>query len=192
MKPGVVACPKCQAALTSALCNTPAPVRCPACESLIQVEVFPAYFKSSTAGQIGETIIEEGVAGCFYHEQKKAVVPCDACGRFLCALCDVELEGKHYCPSCLQTGKSKGRMPQLESSRTVHDSAALTLCLAPLIIWPVTLLTAPVALYFAIASFSRPSSVVPRTRVRAWLAILLSSAQLIVWAFVFYHIFNSD
>ena len=185
MTPGVAAaCPKCRSALPGAMCNTPAPIRCPACDAVIQVEVFPAYFQPATTGQAAEPIVEEGVSSCFYHEQKKAVTHCDACGRFLCALCDVEFNGQHVCPACLQSGKQKGRLPHLESSRVVWDSAALLLCLGPLlpiVTWPVVIVTAPAAIVLAILSFFKPGSIVPRTRIRAWLAIVLSLAEIIFW-----------
>lgn len=183
-----VACPRCHSSLPGALCNTGAPVHCPACDNQIQMEIFPAFFKPVGGGSAGEVIVEEGVSSCFYHEQKKAVVHCDGCGRFLCALCDLDLNGRHLCPACLQTGKKKGKMPELENRRTIYDSAALSTALLPLIMWPVTLVTAPVAIYLAILSFFRPSSLIPRTRIRAWLALAFGFLQLAGWFFLFYGI----
>ena len=181
-----VACPQCQSSLPGALCNTGAPGPCPACGTPIQIEIFPAFFKPLTAGASAETILEEGVSSCFYHEQKKAVVHCDGCGRFLCALCDLELDGRHLCPACLQSAKKKGGIPQLDNRRTIYDSAALSLGLLPLILWPITLLTAPAAIWLAILSFFRPSSVVPRTRIRAYLALVVGLLELTGWGFIFY------
>ena len=190
MKQGAAACPGCQATLTSSFCNTLEPVSCPACDARIQLHIFPAFFKNAATGQTGETILEDGVASCFYHDTKKAVVHCDACGRFLCALCDLELEGGHFCPSCLQAGRTKSKLPQLESRRTLHDSTALSLGLIP-IFWFVGFITAPIALYLAILSFFRPSSIVPRTRIRAWVAILVALAQIVFWGWVSYRMFTS-
>ena len=183
-----VACPRCQSSLPGALCNAGTPVSCPACETPIQVEVFPAFFKPAGAGPSGETILEEGVSSCFYHEQKKAVVHCDACGRFLCALCDLDLNGQHLCPACLQAGKKKGSIPELENRRTVYGSAALSLVILPLLIWPVTLITAPLAIGLAIFSFFRPSSLVSRNRLSAWLALSIGLLQISIWVAVFYRI----
>ena len=81
MSSAVVACPRCQSSLPGALCNTEAPVKCPASENTIQVAVVPALFRPTSGGPAAETILEEGVSGCFYHEQKNAVVHCDGCGR---------------------------------------------------------------------------------------------------------------
>ena len=181
-----VACPRCQSTLPGAFCNTGAPVSCPACESTIMLTVFPAHFESAGAGAAAETILEEGVSSCFYHEQKKAVVPCSACGRFLCALCDLDFNGRHLCPACLQSGRKKGDLPELENRRTIHDSAALTTALLPLLMWPITLATAPLAIFLAIRSFFRPSSLIPRTRIRAWFALAFGLLQVAGWVALFY------
>jgi hypothetical protein len=181
----VVACPRCQNSLPGALCNTETPVECPACENTILVAVFPALFRSSSIGSAGETILEEGVSSCFYHEQKKAVIHCDGCGRFLCALCDLEVNGQHLCPSCLQAGKKKGAMPQLENRRTLHDQAALTLCVCSVIFGPLIFLTGPIAIYLAVLSWFRPSSLIPRTKIRAYFAIVFALIQMAGWALAF-------
>ena len=180
------ACPSCQNSLPGALCNTGAITHCPACDGAIQIEIFPAFFKPVNAGQKAETLLEEGVSSCFYHEQKKAVVPCDACGRFLCALCDLDFNGRHLCPACLQSGKKKGDLPELENRRTIYDSAALSTALLPLLVLPVTLATAPLAVVLAICSFFRPSSLIPRTRIRAWLALAFGLLQVAGWVAFFF------
>ena len=185
MNAGSVLCPACRRPLPGWACNTPELTACPSCQRLLLIEIFPALFQPVSVARPGETILEEGVSSCFYHEQKRAVIACDGCGRFLCSLCDVELNNHHLCPNCLQTCQAKGKLVTLENQRILWDSAALALCLLPLLIWPFTLLTAPVALSCAIYSFFRPSSLVPRTRLRAWVAIVLSLAQIAAWIFLF-------
>jgi hypothetical protein len=181
MSPVAVACPSCQNSLPGALCSTGSILRCPACDNVIQVEIFPAFFKPASSGQKAETLMETGVSSCFYHDHKKAVVPCDACGRFLCALCDLDFNGRHLCPACLQAGRKKGELPELENRRTIYDSAALTTALLPLVLWPLTLVTAPLAIVVAVLSFFRPSSLIPRTRIRAWLALVFALLQIAGW-----------
>ena len=134
--------------------------------------------------------MEEGISSCFYHEQKKAVLHCDGCGRFLCALCDVEFGGQHLCPNCLQAGKKNGKLTTLDSNRTLWDSAALVTCLVPLIVWPLTIATAPIAIGLAITSFYKPGSLVPRTRLRAVLAIALALLQLLGWVYFLFFFDN--
>jgi hypothetical protein len=178
-------CPGCRLPLPGHLLVSQALATCPACDRRILVEIFPALLRPAAATAPAETIVEEGVASCFYHPQKKAVVPCQSCGRFLCALCDVDFNGTHLCPTCLESGQSKGKISYLETHRVLWDSASLSLALLPLLIWPFTLVTSPVALGLAIYSFNRPGSLVRRGRARAYLAILLSLVQLAGWVFVF-------
>jgi hypothetical protein len=191
-QPGTVSsvpCPNCRVALPGNFCNTSAEVTCPACDHKVQVWVYPALFRERATGRKAELIVEAGVSSCFYHEGKKAVVPCDACGRFLCALCDVELNGRHICPSCLdkaRTAPAQGGMLNLETTRTVYDGAALSLAVWPLLIWPATLLTAPAAVICGILAFFRPASLVGRSSGRAILAILLGLTQIGFWVWAFF------
>lgn len=183
---GNVCCPKCQTALPELFFNRDAPAACPGCSSPLQVDVFPALFRRIAPGKGAETILIEGEASCFYHPEKRAIVPCSACGRFLCALCDVELNDAHFCPGCLEIGRKKGKLTQLETKRTLHDSSALVLSVLPVIcMWPISLVTAPIAIVLAIYSWYQPASILPRTRIRSYLAILFGLLQIAVWVLFF-------
>ena len=184
MSPSPVRCPQCQATLADSVVNQPQSQTCPECGAEIQIEIFPALFRAVSAGGSGEAVMVEGESACFYHPAKKAVRPCDGCGRFLCALCDCELHGEHYCPACLEVGKTKGKIKNLENRRTLYDSIALSLAVYPVIlIFGVyfTFITAPMALYVAIRFWNAPRSLVHRTRTRYILAITLAAFQIIGW-----------
>ncbi len=181
----LVQCPRCQAWLGEGTFNQPDLQPCPACGVPLQVEIFPAVFRETTPGQSGEAILVEGESSCFYHPQKKAVQPCAGCGRFLCALCDCQLNDQHYCPACLETGKTKGKIKSLDQQRTLYDNIALILALLPLVTVYFTLITAPAALYIAIRYWKSPLSIVRRSRIRFVIAILLALSQIIGWAILF-------
>jgi hypothetical protein len=166
------------------MCNVQEAARCPACETRILVHIYPALFEAPATGETAEPILEEGTAGCFYHEQKKAVTHCDVCGRFLCALCDVDFNGQHVCPACLQAGKKKGKLALLDTTRTLWDSAALAVSVVPLLLWPILIVTAPVALGLAIISFFKPGSLIPRRRWRAVLAMVMAVLGLMLWVWI--------
>jgi len=185
MTPRFVACTKCRASLPPAIYNAPELRACPACGARLLVDVFPAALRPPGPGAAGEAVLVDGEASCFYHPSKKAVVPCESCGRFLCAICDVEMSGRHLCPACLESGRKKGKIEQLENRRTLYDSLALAVAVYPmLLVWP-TIVSAPVSLYIAIRYWNAPSSIVRRNRWRAVLAILLALAQIGVWITVF-------
>src|SRR5689334_22847096 len=106
MNSRVVSCPQCEVALTNPeLYNTGQLAACPGCGVPVRIDLFPAFFRETASGQPAENVLIQGESSCFYHAQKKALTVCEICGRFLCALCDVELNGQHLCPVCLERGQ---------------------------------------------------------------------------------------
>ncbi len=181
MSPAPVKCPKCQSPLERGLLNQPELLPCPNCHSQLQVAVYPALFRRVAPGHTGDLVVVDGEATCFYHPAKKAVRPCDGCGRFMCALCDCELQGEHYCPACLEVGKKKGKIKSLENRRMLYDSLALGMAFWPLLFFWLTPLTAPVALFIAIRYWNAPRSLIHRSRIRFILAIIIATLQIAGW-----------
>jgi hypothetical protein len=188
----LIQCPACKATLPEGVFNQAELVPCSACQKPVHIELFPALFRPMQTGREAEAIMLEGESNCFFHSGKKAVVPCQSCGRFLCSLCDCELHGEHFCPNCLEAGKTKGKIKSLENQRFRYDSIALGL-----VVWPVislfgiyfTILTAPMALFIAIRYWKTPPSLVEKTRRRFVLAIVFASLQIAAWVFLLISIF---
>ena len=176
--------------LSAGVINQPFFTSCPACESLLQVEVFPALFRKLATGGTGALAVMDDESTCFYHANKQAVVPCHGCGRFLCALCDCDLNGEHFCPACLEKGRVTRKIKSLENERTLYDSIALTLAVVPLIIFYFTLITAPMSLYVAIRNWNAPRSIVHNTRFRYILAITFASLEIIGWIALFAYLYS--
>src|SRR5437016_1028123 len=156
MTSSALLCPKCKTPLAEGVLNLSDLTPCTVCAAPLQVEIFPAFFRRMAAGRDGDLVLVEGESTCFYHPQKKAALPCEGCGRFLCALCDCELHGQHFCPACLEIGRKKGKIKSLENQRTLYDSIALSLAILPLLMAYFTILTAPMALYVAIRYWNAP------------------------------------
>jgi hypothetical protein len=146
---------------------------CPSCGAQVQVEIFPAFARPVAQGRAGEALVATGESPCFYHEDKKAASVCDACGRFLCGLCDCEMAGRHYCPGCLDTGRQKGSIEQLQSSRPLYARQALVLAILPLFI------TGLAALYLALRHWKTPGSLVSPQPWAMPTALVLSIIQTI-------------
>ena len=183
--PQLITCPKCRAVLGAELFNLPDLQTCPSCHIPVQVEVFPALFREEEAVKPA-LVTGGGEASCFYHAGKKAVVVCDACGRFLCALCDVDFDGRHICPGCLESGQKKGKLTKLENTRTRHDQIAILIALLPMLIFYVTLITAPAAVVYSIRHWNSPGSVVPhRPKLVFSIAIGLGLLQIAGWSAFF-------
>ena len=197
--PALLQCDACGIVLGGEIVNTSAPVNCPSCTASIQAEVFPAFFRPPPAAALtAEPLVAAEDAGCFFHPAKKAIVPCGRCGRFLCATCDLEISaGRHLCPECLEKGRSAGDLRrELETGRVFYDRFALLLAGVPLLIpfvgWGCTIVTAPGAFILALCAWSQPPhSLVPRTRWRVILALLLATALMVAWGVVGYYFFAS-
>lgn len=172
MTPVSLKCPKCQATLLDGVFDRENWGRCPSCRVPLRCEVFPALFRPAATARPAENLMLEGEASCFYHAQKKAVVPCAACGRFLCALCDCELHGEHLCPPCLELGKVKGQHERLADSRVLYQNQALSLAVLPLF------LTGLAAIYLALRYRKAPGSLVAPRRWLMPLALTLAIVQV--------------
>ena len=180
----MLSCTKCDTPLPGQSLNTYAPVPCPSCSGLLRADVYPAFFRKLPRGHSGENLHLDKEAGCFYHPRKKAVVPCSACGRFVCTLCDVALNGQHLCPSCFEKGKTKRKIKNLENQRTCYDSIALMVAAVSLFMNFLSLFTAPVVIYLTIRHWNSPSSIIPRTKIRFVLAFILASLQIAFWIYM--------
>lgn len=181
----MLACTGCQAPLGRHMMNTYELVTCPACKGKLRLDVFPALFRKQPATQNGELLQQAKEAGCYYHPRKKAAVTCSACGRFLCALCDIEFNARHLCSQCLEKGKTKRKIRNLENHRICYDTVALVIALVPMLLYWFTIVTAPIVLFITVRYWRAPSSIVPRTKLRFILAAVIALLQIIGWLSIF-------
>jgi hypothetical protein len=178
----MLSCTACRASLSPEALAGPGPVRCPRCRATLEVSVFPALYRTLETGRPGETLLSDEESACFYHPTKRAIVPCESCGRFLCALCDLDLNGTHYCAPCLEAARGRGAFPRLENQRVCNDRIALAVAVYPLILffYP-TLVTAPVAVFLSARALRAPGSLVRGSKVRCILAMLIATAEIVLW-----------
>lgn len=178
-------------------CSIPVPadswnragIRCRGCGQSLQTAVFPA-IERTRVGAMPESIEGETEASCFYHPSSRAAVPCDECGRFLCHLCEIEIDGRRLCPRCFESGVSTDKLQSMVTSRTMYDTIALALATLPaMLIWPI-LVGAPAALFVAIRRWRAPGSIVPRTKIRFVVAIVFALAELVFITLIIYALFR--
>ena len=180
----MITCTQCRTAINSQALNTYALTACVSCGTPIRTDVYPALFRKLPSGQGGAPIQGEE-ASCFYHPAKKAAVACSACGRFLCALCDMEFNDRHLCPACLEKGKTKRKIKNLENHRVCYDTVALAVALiSTLFIWP-TILSAPIVLFMVVRYWNAPGSIIPRSKIRFILAFAIAGLQIAGWVLFF-------
>ena len=187
----MISCTRCKTPFGAETVNTFALVPCPTCNTPVRADVYPAIFRKLPFGHSGDLVQTEQESGCFYHPAKKAVVACSACGRFLCALCDVDFNNQHLCPMCLEKGKTKRKIKNLENHRVCYDKIALFVALiSMLFIWP-TLVSAPIVLFMVIRYWNAPRSIIPRTKIRFILAFGIACLQIGVWVLIFANLISS-
>jgi len=179
-------CPICREQLQPEQYNDDS--HCRNCRARLHCTAYPALTRDSKVIR-PEKISEQNQAGCFYHPAQQAVVDCAHCGRFLCALCDLEVGEKHLCPSCLGRGKDGQSLLQLNQGLVRYDILTLALSLWPLLLFmPLIVLTAPLTLYLVFKHYNKPISITPVNRWRFWVAAVSAAGQLIglgVLAYVF-------
>lgn len=181
MKTFELECSRCRAALAVPLTEASTLSDCPSCGAALQIEVFPALLRPVAQGQTGESLVLDDESSCFYHPGKKAVLPCESCGRFLCALCDVEFAGRHLCPACIESGIEMQGESAPKKDTFHYDEVALTLALAPLLLFWMTLVTAPITIFFVIRYWKKPLGIGRRSRWRFVAAFLFALAELTGW-----------
>jgi hypothetical protein len=187
-----IECPKCKIPLTWQNFNAGETTKCPACDTLLSVDIFPAFFNTPSAPVMADLSALDNESVCFFHPQKKAAFACAICGRFICSLCDIEFRERHVCPSCFEAGREKKKMVNLETHRVLYDDIALAIAIIPaLFIW-VTIITAPISIYLSLRHWKSPTSIIPRTKIRFIIAIMLSVVQIAAWFFVFAYIYTGN
>ncbi len=181
----MIACPNCHAIQDAGAINTGHLSPCVACGKILRIDVFNAFLRRDEPDAAALGSLAQGQAECFYHPGQLAVVPCAACGRLLCAVCQVELEGRSLCMPCLQTGRDKQKITAMQNRYVRYDEIALALSIWGLLIgiFP-SVVTAPAALYYAVRHIRTASPVLPKARFQNILAMLLAGAQVIGWLYI--------
>ncbi|MCP4020486.1 MAG: hypothetical protein GY729_01470 [Desulfobacteraceae bacterium] len=184
----MINCEKCNTLIPESNINTETLMPCSKCKSLVRTDIFPAAVRAPEPDERQKSLVIDDDAGCYFHPTKKAIIPCSSCGRFLCALCDIEMDGEHICFPCMESGKKQKVLNTLETYRFLPDSLAIRLSILPLISLVFTFftcITAPASLYIAVRYWKSDSSITPRRKKwRFIVAFILSAAQIGCWIWI--------
>ena len=177
-----IPCPRCAILVNPPPATGLTSFLCPSCGLPLEAWLFPALFHTLPAGAQPEPATE-GEATCYNHVTRKAVLVCESCGRFLCSLCDLETNQRHYCPSCFEARQAAGRLSQLPTQLLRYDRIALGLSVLSVFMccWP-SILTAPAVIFLAIRYWNAPGSESSGARVGMIASVILSLLQLAWWA----------
>ncbi len=130
---------------------------------------------------IAGAIAAEGDARCRFLPELKAETVCDSCGALLSERAAAHWGEKVFCLPCVHRLRDSGAVVEdggLLGRLKIYDNLALLLVT---LLAPLSLLTAPVALYLLIRYRKAPRGLVPRNTGRWWLAMALSLISLSVW-----------
>jgi len=186
-----LSCPRCSHRLEAAHFISAQSARCPACSSEVEAYLFPA-FEALSRPEIH--LAAEGEAVCFFHSRYRAVSPCDNCGRFLCGTCLITVGSRRLCAECLSHARRQRDQDGLVNHAPLFDNVALLLVILPMVTVVfgfLTILSAPVSLFLALVYWSRQWSLLPRSRVRFVLAIILAILLMAGWAALLYYLITN-
>jgi hypothetical protein len=173
-------CPKCKAPLAGLGLATEERGEglCSACATPVSYVLFPARRRRPRAVRVERSV--EGDSTCYFHPTNHAAAICDDCGRYLCAVCEVSgEEGRRLCPPCVSSTRKK--TTRKADELVTYDQLSLTSALVPIIMWPVTLLSAPFTLGLVIYGWKKPRSLVRPGRWRFIVAAVIALLQLAGW-----------
>ncbi len=158
---------------------------CDGCKANYRINVFPA-FASKPVVLSEQDVMPLDDAPCYHAEDRKGVAKCDDCGRGVSEFMKVALGANRVsCLTCLQTNREDGDELLLETRSTATDNRAFILAALPIVVFPVTLFTAFVALFFIVKDW-RSGSRSPMSpggwKFKAALGLVI--LQLGAWAWV--------
>jgi hypothetical protein len=131
---------------------------------------------------------------CFFHPDKAFQACCQRCGRFLCALCDLQLGAQHVCPTCFDRGRADSGAEAASTDwrhrDVLYDSIAVSLGWGWILFWPTFVAALPAAIYLHVKYRKAPRAyLIPRHGWRFWMAyvgfgwlpLIFGSAFFIQW-----------
>lgn len=180
MRNTIVRCGNCSAALSIPETTGAGGVACRRCGTETRVWLFPALYRAA-ASSPAQPLTNEGDSSCMNHPQKRAVAVCDGCGKYLCALCDVDWSGGHLCPACIEHRKRADPEGALRTEYVHYDLIVLLLAMLGMLLWMFGLFIAPVALFLGWRYWNTPLRPVPHRKWTMVMAITLAAAVFIIW-----------
>lgn len=143
---------------------------CSYCSKRLQIRLWPVVRSSTYA-----VVAMQDHATCFFHPGKAFQACCQRCGRFVCALCDLQLGSEHVCPTCFERGRAdsglNGGKAEWRHRDLLYDSIALALGWLWIIVWPVFFVALPFAIVLHAKYRKAPQSyLIPRSGWRFWVA----------------------
>lgn len=173
----ILQCPTCRSALSVNREVEEVDERCPVCRSEVSLRVFPRLYREPV-DTAPSKLASDSEAKCNFYPELPAEKVCDECGCFQSGKAAVRWGNLDLCLPCLHRLREEKKSAAFVARSALHDNRALALVT---LFAPLSLFTAPVAIFLLLKNRKNPETFEPRSAVRWWLAMFLSVAWLIVW-----------
>lgn len=171
-----IICPNCRLASQVQGKGPVLDFHCGFCRVPVTARTFPCLSKGSAPVPRGIPAAE-GDATCQFFPEVKAEVICDECGCFMSQKAAAEWGDKTLCLPCLHRLREEKSDTEFRADLKIWDNRALGL----LALLPLTLFTAPAALFILVKFRKEPKSWIPRSSLRWWIALALTVTVLLGW-----------
>jgi len=105
-------------------------------------------------------------------------------------VCDIEVRGRHWCPTCFETKRTESTLAPLPDRLTRYDRIALALTLLPMLFCcGPSLLTVPISLFIVIKYWNAPGSERASVRNTMLVSVILGVVQILFFIFFMYVVF---
>ena len=126
---------------------------CPKCSIAFEARVFHPPQRSARVLQLAQSG-PEGASSCANHARNAAVASCERCGLFICSLCEIDVAGGKFCPSCFERMSKEGRVEGATTRFRDYGSLAIASALGGLLMFPITGIPLGIlSLYYAVKGF---------------------------------------
>ncbi len=170
-------CPRCRGMFMLQDGSTKVDEKCPVCQAEVSLAIYPRLFREVSLKSASQPS-EGDDAICTFYPELKAEHICDACGSFMSERATIHWSDRKYCLPCLHRLREEEPSSDFKANSKLYDKRALALVT---LLAPLTLFTAPVALFLLLRHRKDRSGFVPRTGVTWWIALVLSILWIAGW-----------
>jgi uncharacterized paraquat-inducible protein A len=127
---------------------------CPTCFGSFEGTRFQPSDRQAAVQRLGESGPGTETA-CAAHSDNVAVVNCQRCGVFMCALCRIDADEMALCPACFDRLSAEGALASTRTTFRDYSRQASNTAIAGLLLWVFGLIIGPVAIYYGIRSLKQ-------------------------------------
>lgn len=145
---------------------------CPSCFGSFEAMRFQAPDRAAAVQRLAEAGPGAETA-CAAHPANVAVVNCQRCGVFMCALCRIDADEMALCPACFDRLSAEGALASTRTTFRDYGRQASNTAIAGLLLMVFGLAIGPAAIYYGVRSLKQLRQMGETAgRARAVIAIL--------------------